>query len=304
MPDGARTDFLRAEIPAFLSHLRSERRASPHTIRNYGAALDRFAAHIGPADASRLAGLSLRDFRAFLAARRNAGAQPATTKLDLSALKSFFAYLRVKRGVDTDAISLVRGPRARPRLPRPVSVQDAQALIERAASGDGAAWISARDAALFTLLYGAGLRISEALALRWTTPTHADRLRILGKGAKLREAPLLPIIREAIDTYRDRCPYGGAADDPLFFAMRGKALSARAVQKAMEVHRRALQLPASATPHALRHAFATHLLSAGGDLRAIQELLGHASISATQRYTKIDAERLLSVYDRAHPRAG
>ncbi len=297
-----------AAVRRFLAHLKAERRASVHTIRNYGSALERLEAfltdHLGrrPTTVS-LVRLETRDFRSFLAARRAEGLTAASLKLDLSAIRSFFAFLRKREGIENDAISALRGPKLKERLPRPVSQVDAAALIE-AAGQNAPDWVAARDAAIFTLLYGAGLRISEALSLRWGDAPLGDRLRVLGKGAKTREAPVLPVIRESVEAYRRLCPYGGDADDPLFFSVRGKPLSARLVQRSMADHRRALGLPESATPHALRHAFATHLLSAGGDLRAIQELLGHSSIAATQRYTKVDAERLLSVYDSAHPRAG
>lgn len=297
-----------ALIAAFLSHLKAERRASPYTVRNYAAALARFdaflAGHLGKrATPSILACLETRDFRAYLAARRAEGRGAPSLRLDLSAIRAFFRYLRKREGIDNEAIAALRGPTLKERLPRPVSEVDAQELIAAAEKG-APAWIAARDAALFTLLYGAGLRISEALSLRWGDAPFGERLRILGKGAKTRETPVLPAVREAVEAYRHACPYGGEPEHPLFFAARGGPLSARLAQRAMETQRRALGLPDSATPHALRHAFATHLLAAGADLRAIQELLGHASITATQRYTRVDAERLLSVYDAAHPRAG
>lgn len=294
-------------VAAFRSNLADERRASPYTVRNYGGALDRFAdflrLHLGAAPtARRLASLEAEDFRGFLAMRRAEGLSPASLKLELSALKSFFAFLRRREGIENEAIAAMRGPKARIRLPRPVSEVDAGALIARAA-GDAQDWQAARDAAIFTLLYGAGLRISEALSLRWSEAPLGERLRILGKGGKTREAPVLPVVRDAVAAYCALVPFAAEPAGPLFFSARGKAQSARQVQRAMAAHRRALMLPASATPHALRHAFATHLLSAGADLRAIQELLGHASIAATQRYTKVDAERLLEVFDAAHPRA-
>jgi len=293
---------------AFLAHLKAEKRASVYTVRNYGAALERFEAflmdHLGARPTLRLLpNLETRDFRSFLAARRAEGLTAASLKLDLSAIRSFFVFLHKREGIENDAISALRGPKSKERLPRPVSEVDARALID-AAGNEAASWVAARDAAIFTLLYGAGLRISEALSLRWRDAPFGERLRVLGKGAKTREAPVLSVVRDSVETYRAICPYGGDEDDPLFFSVRGKPLSPRLVQRSMETHRKALGLPDSATPHALRHAFATHLLSAGGDLRAIQELLGHASIAATQRYTKVDAERLLSVYDSAHPRAG
>lgn len=295
-------------VCAFLAHLKAERRASVYTIRNYEAALERFEAFLrdylsARPTLRRLANLETRDFRSFLAARRAEGLTAASLKLDLSAVRSFFAFLRKREGIENDAISALRGPKLKERLPRPVSKADAAALIETAGKS-APDWIGARDAALFTLLYGAGLRISEALSLRWGDAPFGERLRVIGKGAKTRQAPVLAIVRDSTEAYRRLCPYGGGAKDPLFFSVRGKPLSARLVQHSMAGHRRALGLPETATPHALRHAFATHLLSAGGDLRAIQELLGHSSIAATQRYTKVDAERLLSVYENAHPRAG
>lgn len=304
-----KTASFEALCSAFLSYLQAERRASPYTLRNYGATLERFggfaAGHLGAAlTAKRLARLEPRDFRAFLASRRMEGLDSASLKLELSALKSFFGFLRRREGIENDAIGVIRGPKSRERLPRPVNPEDARALIEAAGKDESAPWVKARDAALFTLLYGAGLRISEALSLRWGDAPLKERLRIVGKGAKARDVPVIPVIREAVSAYVASCPYGGEAGAPLFFSVRGKALTPRLVQRVMARHRAALGLPDSATPHALRHAFATHLLAGGGDLRAIQELLGHASIAATQRYTKVDSERLLSVYESAHPRAG
>lgn len=296
----------------FEQHLKAEKRASQYTLRNYGAALERFeeflAAYRGEKATLRsLAALEARDFRAYLAERRNEGLAPPSLKLELSALKSFYKFLRKRAAVENDAIAAMRGPRMKERLPRPVSAAEAEALIEAAKTSKPSpraeGWEQARDAALFTLLYGAGLRISEALSLRWKDAPLKETLRIKGKGGKTRAAPIIPAAREAVDAYVSACPYGGQADDPLFFSNRGKPLSATLAQRTMRRLRGALGLPDSATPHALRHAFATHLLAAGGDLRAIQELLGHASLAATQRYTKIDAENLLRVFDKAHPRA-
>lgn len=300
---------VRTPAIAFLTYLKAERRASPYTARNYGASLQRFldflADYLGEAPSlETLARLDARAFRSFLAARKAEGLDAASLRLELSALRAFFAYLRRRESVDNDAITAMRGPKMKERLPRPVSEDDADALIEAAATGDGPAWVKARDAALFTLLYGAGLRISEALSVRWIDVPLGERLRIIGKGSKARDVPLIKAVREAVAVYCDLCPYPREPETPLFFSVRGKMLSARLVQRSMAGHRAALGLPESATPHALRHAFATHLLSAGGDLRAIQELLGHASIAATQRYTKVDAARVLAVYKTAHPRAG
>lgn len=293
---------------AFLTYLKAERRASPYTARNYGATLERFldflTIYLGRRPAPEaLSNLDARSFRSYLAGRKAEGLGGASLRLELSALRSFFAYLRRREGLDNDAITTMRGPKMKERLPRPVSAADADALIEAAREGRGPAWVRARDAAIFVLLYGAGLRISEALSLRWADMPLDERLRIVGKGLKARDIPVIVVVREAVAAYCELCPYGREPEAPLFYSVRGKPLSARLVQHAMSLHRAALGLPESATPHALRHAFATHLLAAGGDLRAIQELLGHASIAATQRYTKVDAARVLAVYDAAHPRA-
>lgn len=297
---------------AFAQHLKSEKRASVYTQRNYNTALERFetflAGYRGEAlTLDLMSALEMKDFRAFLAARRNEGLAPPSIKLELSALKTFFSFLQKRAGVENDAIAIMRGPKMKERLPRPVSREDADALMEAAATLKTSAckqnWEQARDAALITLLYGVGLRISEALSLNWSDAPLGETLRIKGKGAKTRMVPVLPAAREAIDAYTKLCPYGGEANEPLFFSKRGKALSPRLAQRTVAQLRAALGLPDSATPHALRHAFATHLLSAGGDLRVIQELLGHASLAATQRYTKIDSENLIRIFDQAHPRA-
>jgi integrase/recombinase XerC len=296
----------------FERYLKSEKRASVYTLRNYSATLQRFdnflTGYLGePVTLDELAAFETKDFRAFLAQRRNEGLAPPSIKLELSALKTFYTFLRKRADIDNDAIAIMRGPKAKERLPRPVSASDAEALIDAAQTLKTTTgkqnWELARDAALITLLYGVGLRISEALSLRWGDAPLGDTLRIKGKGAKTRMVPVMPAARDAIDAYAAICPYGGEAGDPLFFSTRGKPLSATLAQRTMAKLRAALGLPDSATPHALRHAFATHLLSAGGDLRSIQELLGHSSLAATQRYTKIDRDNLLRVFDKAHPRA-
>ncbi len=296
----------------FVVSLKSERRASVYTIRNYAATLEHFdrflTDHIGaPPNLKALERLEPRDFRGFLAWRRAEGLQPQTLKLELSALKSFFAFLRRRADIDNDAITTLRGPKTKARLPRPVSVADAKAIIDAAENAEettgGASWQSARDAALFTLLYGAGLRISEALSLKWGEAPFTETLRVRGKGEKIRAVPIMKIVAEAVENYRALCPYGTQADEPLFFSARGKPLSAAGVQRTLRALRQGLDLPETATPHALRHSFATHLLAAGGDLRAIQELLGHTSLAATQRYTKIEVTDLLNVYNKAHPLA-
>jgi integrase/recombinase XerC len=291
----------------FLAHLRVERRASPYTIRNYGAAIERFIAFLGehpgrPVDAEHLAKLELRDFRAFLSSRRDDALTAASLKVELSALKSFYRFLQRRAGVENDAIVSMRGPKLKAKLPRPIDEASAKALIATPAPAKPA-WIAARDAALFTLLYAAGLRISEALALTCGDAPFKEALRVKGKGGKTRLVPLLPVARDALGAYLDIRPGARDADAPLFLSVRGKPLGARAVQAEMRARAQALGLPDSATPHALRHAFATELLAAGGDLRAIQELLGHSSIAATQRYTKIESRMLSDAYRKAHPRA-
>ena len=294
-------------IAHFVRHLRAEKRASAYTIRNYEATLTRFDAflldHQGRrADLRTLENLDLADFRAFLSKRREDGLSAASLKLDLSALKSFYRHLRKRFSIANDAIGAMRGPKLKQRLPRPVDAASAGEII--AAAGEGREpWIAARDAAVFTLLYGVGLRISEALSLTMRDAPFGEALRITGKGGKTRLAPLLPVVREAAERYRALRPPASSGDEPFFLSVRGKGLSARVVQLEMKRHARALGLDDSATPHALRHAFATHLLQAGGDLRAIQELLGHASIAATQRYTKVNEDALLAAYRTAHPRA-
>lgn len=295
----------------FARHLKSEKRASIYTSRNYLATLERFdeflSGYHGTTPTLKTLGLlETKDFRAFLASRRNEGLKPPSIKLELSALKTFYHFLRKRAGVENDAIEIMRGPKAKERLPRPIPKRDAQDFLAAAATHKSSTqtvpWEQARDVALFTLLYGAGLRIAEALSLRRSDAPFDESLRIKGKGAKTRLVPVIDVAREAVDAYLKICPFGTDADDPLFFSKRGKALSPRMAQRTMAALRVQLGLPDSATPHALRHAFATELLSAGGDLRSIQELLGHSSLAATQRYTKIDADGLLRVYDKAHPR--
>jgi integrase/recombinase XerC len=294
-------------IAEFVRHLRAEKRASVYTVRNYQATLERFslflAGHLGRTpDRAALERLELLDFRSFLSHRRDEGLGPASLKLELSALKSYYRFLSRRHDLQNDAIGAMRGPKLKAKLPRPVDAGGADALIALAGEAKEP-WVAARDVAILTLLYGAGLRISEALSLRISDAPFGEALRIKGKGGKTRLAPLLPAIRTALGDYLSLRPAAKAASDPLFLSVRGKPLSARIVQRDMKKHARALGLDESATPHALRHAFATHLLVAGGDLRSIQELLGHASIAATQRYTKIESEALLKTYRSAHPRA-
>ncbi len=293
---------------AFLAH---ERRASPRTLESYGAVVTQLISflegHLGETvTLEACAGLKAADFRAWLASRRS-GPSPLSARSlshSLSAARAFFRYLDRRLGVANAEITLVRGPRVRPSLPRPVSEGAAfDLLAEAAGDEDRLPWERARDAAVLTLLYGCGLRISEALSLTAAVAPLGDTLFVTGKGGKTRLCPILPVVAEAVETYRRLCPYSLPPQDPLFRAKRGGPLSPRAVQGEMAKLRGRLGLPDSATPHALRHAFATHLLGAGADLRVIQELLGHASLSTTQKYTAVDADRLLAIYNQAHPHA-
>lgn len=298
---------LDALVVRFISHLRAEKRSSAYTIRNYQATLTRFSAflkaHLGAKPGARaLEKLELLDFRAYLSSRRDEGLGDVSLRLELSALKSFYRFLGRRHDIRNDAIDAMRGAKLKEKLPRPIDAASAENIIERAGEANEP-WIAARDVAIFSLLYGAGLRISEALSLTMADAPFGEAIKIKGKGAKTRIVPLLPAAKEALDRYiTSRRPSKGR-DEPLFLSARGKALSPRLVQLAMKKHAAALGLDNSATPHALRHAFATQLLAAGGDLRAIQELLGHASIAATQRYTKVEMQGLIATFKSAHPRA-
>jgi integrase/recombinase XerC len=299
-------------ISAWQGRLASERRASKHTLAAYGrdlaAFLDFLRDHHGTMPSlTLLASLTIRDFRAFLAARAADDLARTSLARALSVVRGFFRFLEREGLATNHALSVLRGPRLPKSVPKPLSVADARAAIDAADTiqpSETPVWIAARDVGLVTLLYGCGLRLSEALdlTLRQAPAPGVDVLTITGKGGKQRLVPLLPVVIEAIETYRRHCPHELYPDGPLFLGERGGPLNPRLVQRLIERIRYALGLPASATPHALRHSFATHLLAAGADLRMIQELLGHASLSTTQRYTDVDAERLIAVYEKAHPR--
>lgn len=300
-----------AAVIAWLAYLHHERRASPRTLEAYGDAARRYVTflegHRGETlGLETLGEISAADLRAFLAARRAAGKglSPRSLSQSLSAIRAFHRWLDRRCGVANAAIDLVRGPKVVPTAPRPVSEDQARGLIEEPALDPGREdWEVARDQALLTLLYGCGLRISEALALRRGDIPFGGSLRVTGKGGKTRIVPVLPQVGEAIEAYLRALPFSLTADEALFRAKRGGPYSPRHAQAMMQALRGRLGLPASATPHALRHSFATHLLGAGADLRVIQELLGHASLSTTQRYADVDAAALLSAYADAHPRA-
>jgi integrase/recombinase XerC len=301
-------------IAAWIEQLKTEKRASAHTLAAYGrdfaAFLDFLRDHQGGlASVATLAGLQPRDFRAFLAMRAARDLSKTSQARALSVLRGFFRFLDRRGHAKNDALSVLRGPRLPRAVPKPLSVGDADATIDAAdivQSHNAAPWIAARDAAILTLLYGCGLRLGEALDLtrRQAPLPGVATLTITGKGGKQRLVPLLPVVGAAMASYLGACPYRLAPDGPLFVGQRGGQLNPRQVQRLMEQVRPHLGLADTATPHALRHSFATHLLAGGGDLRAIQELLGHASLSTTQRYTEIDATRLMEIYAKSHPRAG
>ncbi|MBV9997333.1 MAG: tyrosine recombinase XerC [Caulobacteraceae bacterium] len=301
----------REALAAFLEHLAHERRASPRTVEAYGAAVSAYLAfleqHLGAEPGvADLGVLGTGDIRAFLAHRQQ-GDRPLSARSlsqTLSAIRTFHRFLDRRLGVPCPALALVRGPRVKPGVPRPVTEDQALGLLAEAGEDpERAEWENARDAAVLALLYGCGLRISEALALKRSDAPIGESLRILGKGAKVRLAPVLPAVREAVEAYVAELPFALGPEEPLFRAARGGPLGPRRVQELMQRLRGRLGLPERATPHALRHSFATHLLGAGADLRSIQELLGHASLSTTQRYTAVDAAGLLAAYSKAHPRA-
>ena len=294
-------------LGAFLDHIARERRLAANTVEAYGHDLRSFFVfledHLGePVAIKVFRHLHASDIRAFLAKRRREGLSDTSVARVLSAIKTFYHWLDDHHGIDNPEIAFLKGPKRQSRLPRPVSVAAARDMIETAEANAMEPWVAARDAAVLTLLYGAGLRISEALSLNGDMVPAPERLRIQGKGGKIRLVPLIPAVRRALDEYARLCPYRLTGETPLFYGVRGKRLQPAIVQRGVQVLRGALGLPGTATPHALRHAFATHLLSAGADLRAIQTLLGHASLSTTQVYTGVDSERLRAVVASAHPR--
>jgi integrase/recombinase XerC len=301
----------RGALALWMKHLANERRASPRTLEAYGFAASRYIGfleqHRGESITLKsLADVTAGEVRAWLAHLRQGERplSPRSLSQALSAIRTFHRFLDRRLEAPNPAIALVRGPRVKPGAPRPVSEDQALGLIaEPGLDPDREDWEAARDEAVLTLLYGCGLRISEALSLKRSDAPLPDSLRIIGKGSKTRIVPVLPAVREAVEAYLAQAPFVFEPDDALFRAKRGGPLSPRHVQASVQNLRGRLGLPASATPHALRHSFATHLLGAGADLRSIQELLGHASLSTTQRYTQVDAAALLSAYSKAHPHA-
>jgi integrase/recombinase XerC len=285
-----------------------ERNCSPHTLDGYGRDLAAFfnyvSQHLGYAPGlSDLASLGMADFRGYLAKRHNEGVARSSTARAMSTLRNFFRFLDRHDLVHNAAIKAVRTPKLPKSVPKPLSEADAMEALATAGELHDTPWLGDRDMALMTLLYGCGLRISEALGLNVGDVPENDALVITGKGNKQRVVPLLPIVKGTIEQYLATCPHNLKPKDPLFVGARGKRLNPGVVQRQMRKVRALLGLPETATPHALRHSFATHLLAGGGDLRTIQELLGHESLSTTQRYTEVDATRLIEVYRDSHPRA-
>lgn len=295
-------------VERWRARLRDEKRASPHTLDAYERDLSDFLGfltrHFGERpDAPALAALKPADMRAWLAARAARGLAASSTRRALSAARGFLRHLARAEGVEMGAAASLRGPRPPAPLPRAPKPDEARAILDLAPDFAAKDWLGARDVALFTLLYGCGLRIGEALGLRQGDAPFGETLRVLGKGGKRRDLPVLPAVRAAVEAYRACAPFHPPGDGPLFLGARGGAMGARAAQAQMAKLRTALGLSERVTPHALRHAFATHLLAGGGDLRTIQELLGHASLSTTQRYTDVDEAGLSAAYRAAHPRA-
>ncbi len=300
---------LERAVAAWLEHLRHERGHAEKTLEAYARDVRQFlgylATQLGYAPClADLARLDLKSFRGFLASRRRTGAVSRSLARTLSALRQLFRWLEAQNLVENRKILQLAMPKVPHSVPKPLTVGKAADVVD-AGAGAELDWVLARDAAVLLLLYGCGLRIAEALSIRAKDAPTPDRdvLRITGKGGKERLVPVLPVVRDAVARYVQLCPYPLEPDEPMFRGAKGGPLSPRLIQLAMERLRESLDLPATATPHALRHSFATHLLSAGGDLRQIQELLGHASLSTTQAYTEVDRDRLLAVYDAAHPRA-
>jgi len=288
--------------------LGAERRCSPHTLDAYGRDLADFlgflSIHLGRLpDLDGLAQIGASDVRSWLAARGNHGLMRTSLARSMSSLRNFFRYLDRNDLVHNPVATTIKGPRPPRTVPKALGQDEALGTLTVAAQMYDEPWLAARDVALFTLLYGCGLRLGEALALNVKDAPRAETMVITGKGRKQRLVPVLPVVRATIADYVEQCPYLADADDPLFVGARGDRLNPGVVQRQMRRMRPLLGLPDSATPHALRHSFATHLLAGGGDLRTIQELLGHASLSTTQRYTSVDAAAMLRVHENAHPRA-
>lgn len=298
----------RDALEQYLAHERAIKGAADNTIMAYGRDITDFLAfmteHSGQTQGlGALARIDTRDMRSWMANTRAGGVGARSLARKLSAVKAFYKWLSQRQGFEPTAVLSTRAPKFTKKLPRPLDESAAREVLDITPLQSDKPWVGLRDTAVLTLLWGCGLRISEALSLSAGQAPLPQVLRITGKGGKERIVPVIDAARDAVDAYVTACPYDLPADGPLFRAIRGGALAPRAIQKVMANARMQLGLPASATPHAMRHSFATHLLNAGGDLRAIQELLGHASLSTTQAYTAVDTVRLMEVYAKAHPKA-
>lgn len=298
----------RDALQHWLQHQTALNGAAPNTITAYRSDLVSFLSFMtlhfaAPQGLVALSKIEPADMRAWMASERADGCAARSLARKLSAVKSFYRWLAEREGFEATAILSTRSPKFQKKLPRPLDVDAAKAVLETVDLQTACDWAAARDVAVVTLLYGCGLRISEALGLKGRDAPLPPVLRITGKGGKERLVPVIGAAREAVERYRAICPHALEADTPLFRGIRGGQLNPRQIQAVMAKTRAQLGLPSSATPHALRHSFATHLLTAGGDLRAIQELLGHASLSTTQAYTAVDTAQLMDVYNRTHPKA-
>ena len=298
----------RDALGLWLAHLKAIDGVAQNTIDAYRTDILSFLAfmaqhHGVPEGLGPLARIGVSDMRAWMAHERGRGLGARSLARALSSVKSFMRWLSDREGLEPTAVLSTRAPKFRKKLPRPLAEDAARAMLDAVETQAGEPWLAARDVAVVTLLYGCGLRISEALSLTGADYPLGPGLRITGKGGKERIVPVISQARDAVAAYVAACPWPVAPEEPLFRGVRGGTLSQRAIQKAMERARLQLGLPSTATPHAMRHSFATHLLSAGGDLRAIQELLGHASLSTTQAYTAVDTARLMEIYERSHPKA-
>lgn len=299
---------LGAALADWLAQLAALKGGAAKTVEAYRRDVARYlrflAQHRGGAEGvAAVVATSHTDLRAWMAHERDRGLSARSLARSLSAVKGFTAWAADQTARDGTTVLSAHGPKYRRKLPRPLSEDSADEMLDDIGTGARDAWIAARDTAIVTLLYGLGLRISEALALTGGNHPLPETLRVTGKGGKTRIVPVIPAATQAVAAYVALCPYDLAPDGPLFLGVRGGPVNPRLIQRAMEKARMRLGLPTTATPHALRHSFATHLLAAGGDLRAIQELLGHASLSTTQAYTAVDAARLMQVYEQSHPRA-
>ena len=298
----------RDAIQQWLDHERAIKASADNTIAAYAKDVTKFIAfmtkHRAESQGLRaLFDIHSRDMRSWMANERSRGVSSRSLARALSAVKSFFRWLGERHNLEPTAVLLSRSPKFEPKLPRPMEIKAARKMIETVELQAQENWVAARDSAVLTVLYGCGLRISEALSLKGADTPLSEVIRIMGKGGKERIVPVLPITKAAVARYVELCPFQMEEHLPLFRGVRGGALSPRLVQKGMQIARMQLGLPATATPHAMRHSFATHLLNAGGDLRTIQDLLGHNSLSTTQTYTSVDSSHLMQVYNASHPKA-